>query len=210
MEVRVRRKIVGPYDNTTYVLVCAETEASLIVDCPLPNEQAIVEQATGTAVAGILLTHGHGDHLASLAEVKRHFNVPVHMHPDDYWLLDAEKRKLIDVELAEGHRIPWGSCSTTVLHTPGHTPGSVCFRLNGDLISGDTLFPGGPGNTRSVEDFRRIVKSVTERLYVLPDGVVVWPGHGQETTIGASKEEYKLYEKRGKPDNLRGDVTWAG
>src|SRR5436853_6208546 len=79
MEIQVRRRIVGPYDNTTYVLVCAGSNESLIVDCPLPNEEAIVEQATGTNVRGILLTHGHGDHLASLVAVKRHFNVPVHM-----------------------------------------------------------------------------------------------------------------------------------
>ena len=93
MEIQVRRRIVGPYDNTTYVLVCAGSNESLIVDCPLPNEEAIVEQATGTNVRGILLTHGHGDHLASLVAVKRHFNVPVHMHPDDYWLLDRWARQ---------------------------------------------------------------------------------------------------------------------
>lgn len=210
MQVQVRRKIVGPYDNTTFVLVCAETRDALVVDCPLPNEQAIVEQAQGTQVRGILLTHGHGDHLASLQAVKRHFNVPVHMHPDDYWLLNAEKRQLIDVELKEGAQIDWGHCSTSVLHTPGHTPGSVCFRLNGDLIAGDTLFPGGPGSTRDADGFRAILDSITRRLYVLPDPTIVWPGHGVETTIGDSKAEFAQFEKRDKPADMHGEVTWLG
>ena len=93
---------------------------------------------------------------------------------------------------------------------PRPHPGSVCFRLNGDLISGDTLFPGGPGNTRKPEDFQAVVRSITRRLYVLPDPVVVWPGHGLETTIGASKAEFALFERRGSPMDLQGDVTWAG
>jgi glyoxylase-like metal-dependent hydrolase (beta-lactamase superfamily II) len=95
-----------------------------------------------------------------------------------------------------------------VIHTPGHTPGSICLLAGRALISGDTLFPGGPGYSRSNEALLQEIESITTRLYALPDDTLVLPGHGEPTTIGASRAEYEVFAAREHPADLRGDVLW--
>ena len=95
-----------------------------------------------------------------------------------------------------------------VIHTPGHTPGSVCFLVGRYLIGGDTLFPGGPGHTDTPADLQQTIRSIVQRLYVLPDATLVLPGHGDETTIGASRHEYAVFASRPHPPDLCGDVLW--
>ena len=206
--IDLRSFIVGPYGNAAYVLVCRETNESVIVDCPPPNAEEILKQAEGTNVQQIIFTHGHMDHVWSLIEVKNALNVPTKLHPADYYLLKPEQKKLIDEEIQEGDRVSWGKVTASVMHTPGHTPGSVCFRLNGDLISGDTLFPGGPGKTQKPEDFQEIVRQIKTRLLVLPESTRVWPGHGEGTTIGRSKEEVAAFESKPHRPDLYGEVLW--
>jgi glyoxylase-like metal-dependent hydrolase (beta-lactamase superfamily II) len=101
-----------------------------------------------------------------------------------------------------------------VIHTPGHTPGSICLlvpsRDGGDiLISGDTLFPGGPGRSDSPEALRQMIASITSRLLVLPEDTAVYPGHGDNTTIADAKREYAVYASKEHPADQHGDVTWA-
>jgi glyoxylase-like metal-dependent hydrolase (beta-lactamase superfamily II) len=104
----------------------------------------------------------------------------------------------IDVELSDGDQLKLGTTTIDVLFTPGHTPGGICF-LNGDqLISGDTLFPGGPGNTwGDKEAFAQIIRSIEQKLFVLSDDTNVWPGHGKETTIGDEKPHLQEWIDRG-------------
>jgi len=113
-----------------------------------------------------------------------------------------------DVELGDGDVIAFGQSSLTVLHTPGHTPGSVCFLIGGHLVAGDTLFTGGPGRTGSRQSFRQIVQSIESKIYTLPDGTLVHPGHGDGTTVGASKEEYSVFKRRRREREPYGDVLW--
>jgi glyoxylase-like metal-dependent hydrolase (beta-lactamase superfamily II) len=111
--------------------------------------------------------------------------------------------------LSDGAEVRVGRATMRVIHTPGHTPGSLCLLVGGALITGDTLFPGGPGHSGSPEALREEIDSITSKLYTLPDDTMVLPGHGGATTIGASKAEYAQFASRPHPDDLHGDVLWA-
>jgi glyoxylase-like metal-dependent hydrolase (beta-lactamase superfamily II) len=94
------------------------------------------------------------------------------------------------------------------MHTPGHTPGSLCFRTGRYLISGDTIFPGGPGKTGSPAAFQEILKSITDKILPLDDDTLVYPGHGEKTVLKKEKEEFAIFSSRPHPPNLCGDVLW--
>jgi glyoxylase-like metal-dependent hydrolase (beta-lactamase superfamily II) len=102
----------------------------------------------------------------------------------------------------------FGRISLKVLHTPGHTPGSLCFLVGKQLISGDTIFPGGPGKTKSSADLKRIIESITSRIFVLPDDTAIYPGHGDSTLLRKEKEEFAIFSSRSHDPNLFGDVLW--
>ncbi len=187
----VRKIEVGTMENNVYVLECPETHDAFIVDgCFEPDE--IVAATEGANVVGILQTHGHMDHVQALPALKERLGVPVHAHPgDDYPIA-------IDVQLSDGTPLKLGERQVKVLHTPGHTPGGTCFLVGEHLISGDTLFPGGPGNTWGNKDaFAEIIRSIESKLFVLPDETRVYPGHGADTTIGAEKPLLQEWITRG-------------
>jgi len=98
--------------------------------------------------------------------------------------------------------------SLRVLHTPGHTPGSLCLLFGKHLFSGDTLFPGGPGKTGTPAAFEQIVNSITEKLFVLPDETLVYPGHGEDTILGKEKQAFAVFSSRPSNPGLCGDVLW--
>ena len=101
-----------------------------------------------------------------------------------------------------------GDITLQVMFTPGHTPGAVCLLTGKHLFSGDTLFPGGPGASRSPEAFQQLVESITSRLLVLPEDTNVYPGHGDDTTIGAAKEEYAVFASKPHPEDIHGEIAW--
>ena len=187
----VRKIRVGDMENNTYVLECPETHDALIVDGCFEPEK-IIAGAEGANVIGILQTHGHGDHVHALPELKKQLGVPVHAHPGDRYPVAVER------ELADGDNIAFGKRQVEVVHTPGHTPGGTCYLVGRHLISGDTLFPGGPGNTWGDERaFEQIIESIERRLMVLDDDTAVYPGHGDDTTIGAERPSLEEWKKRG-------------
>ncbi len=187
----VRKIEVGTMENNVYVLECPTTHDSFIVDgCFEP--QTILDATEGTNVIGILQTHGHGDHVQALPELKAELGVPVHAHPADEYPVPIDVQLNDESELALGDRI------VKVLHTPGHTPGGTCFLVGRHLVSGDTLFPGGPGNTwGDKQAFGQIIESLEKKLFVLPDDTRVYPGHGSDTTIGAEKPHLQEWIERG-------------
>jgi glyoxylase-like metal-dependent hydrolase (beta-lactamase superfamily II) len=165
-----------------------------------------VEALAGARVSRIIVTHRHADHWASIDALKQATGAPVACHAADREPYASK----VDATLADGDEIAAGSLRVRVIHTPGHTPGSVCFLVAHQLLSGDTLFPGGPGRTGRPEDLQEEIRSITSRLFVLPDATLVHPGHGAGTTIGRAKEEYAAFASRAHPPDLCGDVTWEG
>ena len=187
----VRKIEVGSMENNVYVLECPETHEALLVDGCFEPEK-ILEACDGATPVAIVQTHGHMDHVQALAELKQRLQVPVHAHPAEDYPVE------IDNELADGDTLRFGNREVTVLHTPGHTPGGICLHSGRHLISGDTLFPGGPGNTWGDQNaFDQIIESIRTKLFVLPDDTAVYPGHGNDTTIGTEKPHLQEWIDRG-------------
>jgi hydroxyacylglutathione hydrolase len=180
-EMRIKKLVVGMLQTNCYIL--AGEEQGIIID---PGEEVdrILEEVGDLKVDLILLTHNHFDHIGALSYTARATSAPVAIHPLDS--IDAANR-----DLKDGEKIPFEGEEILVIHTPGHTPGGCCFLFGENLFSGDTLFSGGWGNTAFPGGSERaIFKSIREKLMSLPDSTIVYPGHGDSTTIG---EERVLY-----------------
>ena len=194
-EVWVRRRRVGPLDNDAYFVACPETGEAVLIDAA--NEAPkLIAAADGLELRAILETHGHWDHWQALAQVAGEFPAAVvAAHPDDLGMFPPPPP---GHHLHDGEVVEFGRRRLSVIHTPGHTPGSVCFLAPGILFSGDTLFPGGPGSTRPPEgDFGTILESIEVKLWPLPDATLVLPGHGDPTTIGAERPQLDIWRRRG-------------
>jgi len=194
---------LGPYANNAYVIVDRATKRSIVVDAPFDSART-VEAARGTDVQMIVVTHRHGDHWAEIDLLKQALGAPVWCHEGDR----APYKQHVFDTLADGAEIALGESKVRIIHTPGHTPGSICLLVDGVLISGDTLFPGGPGRSDTAADLRQMVDSIASRLLPLPDGTAVYPGHGDNTTIANAKREHAVFASKPHPADLHGDVTW--
>ena len=195
---------MGPYDNNGYVIADPATKEAYLVDAPAEIER-LLSEADGLQVKGVIVTHTHPDHVAGYGDLKRLTDLPVSVHESDARRLPGEP----DALLAHNDELHVGATRIRILHTPGHTPGAVCLFADGTLVSGDTLFPGGPGRTNTPDDLRQVVQSIEERLLTLPDGSLVLPGHGADTTIATSKAEFAVFKSKPQPDDLHGNVQWT-
>ena len=194
---------MGPVDNNGYILSCRETGEAVIIDAPAEPEK-LIKEVGEARVKAIIITHRHQDHTAGLLEMKRSMGVPVVAHPDDAEALPEPP----DFNLANGDAFQVGNVQLLAIHTPGHTPGALCLLTGDHLFSGDTLFPGGPGQTRSPEAFRQVKDSITKSLLPLPDETAVYPGHGLDTTIGRTRDEIRVFDTKPHPNDLCGNVEW--
>jgi len=202
--IQIECYALGAFGTNSYIITDLETGDSIVVDAP-GDAPKIREQLKHTKPKYILMTHNHMDHTGALAELKSSLNVPVAAHAADAGRLPIPA----DMQLTDGEAITFGNIRLTVRHTPGHTPGSLCFYTEGYLISGDTLFPGGPGKTGSPSDFRQIVESLQRKIFVLPIDTQVFPGHGDHTILGKEKQAFEAFAARSHDPNLCGDVLWS-
>jgi glyoxylase-like metal-dependent hydrolase (beta-lactamase superfamily II) len=201
--LQIERLELGPYGTNAYILVCQKTRDSVLIDTPA-EASTILDRLKGTNPKYIWLTHNHMDHLGALAELHSKLKVPLAAHALDAQVLPSSP----DILLKDGDTVSLGNLEFEVLHTPGHTPGSLCFRTGHYLMSGDTIFTAGPGKTRAPADFQQVVKSITEKIFVLPDDTQIYPGHGDSTVLKKEKDEFTVFSSHPHNSELCGDVLW--
>jgi len=204
-ELKITKINMGPYNNNGYIVICPETNEGVIIDTPAEPEK-LLGAIGDVQIKTILITHKHQDHLLGFDEITGAVQVPVGIGTDDADGLPRPPQ----LDLKDGMVIKFGNQEMTVLDTPGHTEGATCFLIGKHLFSGDTLFPGGPGKTRSPEALQQVIDSITKKLLVLPDDTAVYPGHGDDTTIGKAREEYQVFASKPRDPGLFGDVAWLG
>ncbi len=202
-DIQIERLQLGPFGTNAYIVVCPKTRDSVLIDTPA-EAGTIIDSLKGTNPKYILLTHNHMDHLGALIELHPKLKVPLAAHALDAENLPSSPELL----LSDGDTVSFGNLKLEVLHTPGHTPGGLCFKAGRYLISGDTIFPGGPGKTRSPDSLKQIIKSITEKIFVLPDDTPVYPGHGDATVLKKENDEIAIFSSRPHAPDLCGDVLW--
>jgi glyoxylase-like metal-dependent hydrolase (beta-lactamase superfamily II) len=191
--VEIHKVVVGPMDNNVYVLRCTETGDAVLLDAANEHDR-LLELCKALGVRSVLETHGHWDHIQAVPQL-RDAGYSVSVTAEDAGMLPS-----YDEVLEDESTIKVGRLRLHTLLTPGHTPGSMCFRLEGHpvLFSGDTLFPGGPGATGfEGGDFPTIIRSIEDRLLTLPPDTLVLPGHGDSTTIGDERPHLQEWIDRG-------------
>jgi hydroxyacylglutathione hydrolase len=204
-ELKIERMELGSWATNSYIIQCPQTGKCVLIDVP-PGALTILKELNRRIPEYVLLTHNHVDHIAGLQALRNRLSSPLALHPlDDQNWLPFRPDKL----LKDGEGIPVGNLVVKVLHTPGHTPGSLCFKVGNYLLAGDTLFPGGPGRTTTPEDFEKIINSVNGRILPLSDTTQVYPGHGGPTSIGEARKEYVAFSSRPHSKGLFGDIEWA-
>ena len=193
--LEIHKVVVGAYENNVFVLRCRETGDSVLIDAANEHER-LLELCQRLNVRRVLETHGHFDHIGAVRAMREAgYEVAVTK-------LDAPKLADVgyDVFLDDAEVIEVGNLRLDAIHNPGHTPGSISFHVRGTplLFTGDTLFPGGPGNTSFPDaDFDTIIRSIDDRLFTFPDTTIVLPGHGVDTTIGAERPHLADWVARG-------------
>jgi len=192
-QAEVHKVVVGPFENNVFVLRCKATGEAVLLDAANEHER-LLELCARLGVRSVIETHGHWDHIQAVPAV-RDAGFRVAVTAEDAAMLPSYDDVLEDASVLEVGRL-----RLHTLLTPGHTPGSMCFRLEGSpvLFSGDTLFPGGPGNTEGdAGRFATILSSIADRLFTLPADTLVLPGHGLDTTLATERPHFQEWVDRG-------------
>lgn len=189
---------VGKYDNNAYFLRCASTGEVMLIDAAAEPDRLLAVLGDDR-LERIVTTHRHGDHWQALPEMVAATGATVFAHPDDATELPVTAVAPLD----DGDEVRLGDCTLSAIHLVGHTPGSIAMLYRGPdrphLFTGDSLFPGGVGNTfGSKDNFESLINDVSKKLFdALPDETWVYPGHGQDTTLGAERPHLDEWRERG-------------
>jgi glyoxylase-like metal-dependent hydrolase (beta-lactamase superfamily II) len=189
----------GCWDVENNIWLIGDDNEVLVVDAA-HTAQPIIDAVGDRTVVAVLCTHAHNDHVTVAPELAERFDAPILLHPDDDVLWKQTHPSVDYSSLADDQRLTVAGIEVRVIHTPGHSPGSVCLYVPalGAVCTGDTLFRGGPGATgRSYSDFPTIIESIRSRLLTLPAETVVYTGHGGDTTIGAEAPHLAEWIARG-------------
>jgi len=193
--VEVHKVVVGPFDNNVFVVRCRQTGDAVLIDAANEHEQ-LLTLCKRLGVKRVLETHGHWDHIQAIPALREAgYEVAV-------TAADAPRLKDVgyDVFIDDAEIIEVGDLRLHAIHNPGHTEGSISFSVANTplLFTGDTLFPGGPGNTKlDGGDFETIISSIDNKLFTFPAETIVLPGHGLDTTIGAERPQLAQWVTRG-------------
>ena len=192
-QIEIHKLVVGPYDNNVFVMRCKATGDAVLLDAANEHEK-LLELCQRLNVRRVLETHGHWDHIQAVPQL-RDAGYSVSVTAEDAAMLPS-----YDEVIEDDSVIQIGDVRLHTILTPGHTPGSMCFLVEGSpvLFSGDTLFPGGPGATKFPgSSFPTIIESIDRRLLTLPEKTLVMPGHGDDTTIGDERPHLQEWIDRG-------------
>ena len=200
-QMKYEMVVVGALETNCYLVYCEETMECAVVDPGADPEKIIQKIGELRLMHGILInTHGHVDHVGANKDIKEKYGIPLCIHSHDSQMLDnilstamgffigAKKSPKPDKFLEDGENIPIGKSHLKVIHTPGHSPGSISLSEDGFLLSGDLLFYGGVGRTDLPGGSLEILEdSIRKKIFIFPDDTVVLPGHGPSTSIGQEK-----------------------
>jgi len=196
--LRITKLAVGPMENNAYFLRCATTGDTLLIDAAAEHDRLLETRDDGLLIT-IVTTHQHPDHWQALEAMVGITQPNVIAHPDDAGGLPIPVTETVK----DGDVIPFGDASVKVIHLRGHTPGSIALLYTGDperphLFTGDSLFPGGPGKTTRPENFASLMDDLEAKVFNrLPDETWVYPGHGNDTTLGAERPHLSEWRARG-------------
>lgn len=191
--MRIDKLVVGPFENNVFIVRCTGTGDAVLIDAANEHD-LLLDVCRATGVRKVLTTHGHWDHIQAV-EAMRDAGIDVGIAS-----ADAEMLPAYDFVIADDEQYGVGDLKLRAIHNPGHTRGSTSFLLEGHPIvfSGDTLFPGGPGNTSTPgASFDEIIQSIDRKLFTLPPDTLVLPGHGLDTTIKTERPHIDEWAERG-------------
>ncbi|WP_326788443.1 MBL fold metallo-hydrolase [Streptomyces sp. NBC_00659] len=196
-DLMISKVAVGPMDNNAYLLRCRATDEQLLIDAA--NDASTLLTLIGDdGIASVVTTHQHGDHWQALAEVVAATGARTYAGRDDADGIPVPT----DVPLQDGDTVKVGNVELTARHLVGHTPGSIALVYDDPhghphVFTGDCLFPGGPGRTTRPEDFKSLMSGLEAKVFVLPDETWIYPGHGNDTTLGTERPHLAEWHARG-------------
>ncbi len=198
----IKNVVVGPLEVNCYIIGCEDTKEAAIID-PGDNADEIIRiiEKEGLKPKFIINTHAHFDHIGGVKAIQDHFKIDFILHKEDLFLIENASEQAtafglkpiskpkVNKYVNNGEKITLGNKSITVIHTPGHSPGCVCYSLDNSVFVGDTLFAGSIGRTDLPGgSYETLINSIKEKLFPLDDSTIVYPGHGPSTTIQSEKE----------------------
>jgi hydroxyacylglutathione hydrolase len=210
--LRLKQVTVGPWQENCYLLVCPETKDAALVD-PGDEFDRLAKMVGRARVSKILLTHADIDHIGALEQARVAYRAPVYVHPAELTRPaspEVPRRALKHTKpLREGQSIRIGRHSLKVFEVPGHAPGHVVFWLDDRALVGDTIFPGGPGHTRTPADLESALYHLQRVVFRWPDRTRFYPGHGAPGTVGGTRDAFMRWVARPRSADLSGDVSWS-
>ena len=198
----IKNIVVGPLEVNCYILGCEDTKEAAIID-PGDNADEIISniEKEGLNPKFIINTHAHFDHIGGVKAIQDHFKIDFILHEGDLFLVENASEQatafglkpiskpVVNKNATNGEKVNLGNKSITVIHTPGHSPGGVCYYSGNNVFVGDTLFAGSIGRTDLPGgSYDTLINSIKENLFPLGDSTIVYPGHGPSTTIRNEKE----------------------